>query len=161
MDIALLGTLIKKDLYIFLFKHPNTWSRGKSTIHDILSLMFKNKNGENVISTTLIMAWALKPTKVFKKLLLSECSHTSVFGVWTEWWRKITFSERQQCGKKLPVNERGHRRIARPVQTDRKAMVTEIITLYSCDEQESTLEWTKCQVLSIARKSIVFFTHYS
>ena len=53
-----------------------------------------------------------------------------------------TSSERQFCSQKLLVDERDQQRIARLVQADRKATVTELSTLYNCGEQKSNSECT-------------------
>ena len=51
-----------------------------------------------------------------------------------------TSSEQQLCGPKRVVNERGQKRRARLVETDRKVTVTEITTLYKCGLQKSISE---------------------
>lgn len=48
-----------------------------------------------------------------------------------------TSSEREFCGRKPLVDDRGQRRMARLVQADRKAIITQKTVLYNCGEQKS------------------------
>lgn len=75
-------------------------------------------------------------------------SRTTVSRVYTEWCQKQkTSSERQLCGRKCLVDEKGQQRISRMVESDRKASVTQITTLYNCGEQKTISERTARRTL--------------
>lgn len=75
-------------------------------------------------------------------------SRTTVSRVYTEWCQKQkTSSQRQLCGRKRLVDERGQRRIAQMVESDRKATVTRITTLYNSGEQKRISERTAWRTL--------------
>lgn len=77
-------------------------------------------------------------------------SRTTVSRVFTEWREKEkTSSERHFCGRKRLVNEKGQRRMARLVQADRKATVTEITMRYNSGVQKSISERTARRTLKL------------
>ncbi len=54
-------------------------------------------------------------------------SRTTISRVYREWYEKEKISsERQLCGRKCLVDDRGQRRMGRLVRNDRKATVTQI-----------------------------------
>ncbi len=67
-------------------------------------------------------------------------SHTTISRVYREWSEKEKISsERQLCGWTCLVDVRGQRRMDRLVRDDRKATVTQIITRYNQDLQNTSL----------------------
>ncbi len=67
-------------------------------------------------------------------------SLTTISRVYREWSEKEEISsERQLCGWKCLVDVRGQRRMDRLVRDDRKATVTQIITRYNQDLQNTSL----------------------
>lgn len=63
--------------------------------------------------------------------------HTTVSRVYSERLDKEkTSSKRQFCGRKRLADERGHQRLARLVQANRKATLSPINTLYNSGERE-------------------------
>ncbi len=78
-------------------------------------------------------------------------SRTTISCVYREWSEKEKISiERQLCGWKCLVDDRGQRRMGRLVRDDRKATVTQITTRYNQGMQntisERTTLWTLNQV---------------
>ena len=68
-------------------------------------------------------------------------SRTTISRVYREWSEKEKISSEQQfCGQKCLVDARGQRRMARLVQADRKATVTQITTRYNRGLQKSISE---------------------
>uniref|UniRef100_A0A8C9SXX1 Uncharacterized protein n=1 Tax=Scleropages formosus TaxID=113540 RepID=A0A8C9SXX1_SCLFO len=62
-------------------------------------------------------------------------SCTTISRVYSEWCKKQkTASEWQFCRWKHLVDERGQQRMTRLVRADRRAIVTQIMTLYKCGE---------------------------
>ncbi|XP_072912074.1 uncharacterized protein [Hemitrygon akajei] len=75
-------------------------------------------------------------------------SRTTVSRVYREWCEKQkTSSERQFCGRKRLVNEKGQRVMASLVQADRKATVTQITSRYNSGVQRSISERTARRTL--------------
>ncbi|KAK7136638.1 hypothetical protein R3I93_016855 [Phoxinus phoxinus] len=75
-------------------------------------------------------------------------SRTTISRVYREWSEKEKISsERQFCGRKCLVDPRGQRRMARLVQADRKATVTQITTRYNQGVQKSISERTTRRTL--------------
>ncbi len=75
-------------------------------------------------------------------------SHTTISRVYREWsGREKVSSERQLCGWKCLVDVRGQRRMDRLVRDDRKATVTQIITRYNQDIQNTISEHTTRRTL--------------
>lgn len=75
--------------------------------------------------------------------------HTKVSRIHSEWYEKQkTPSERQIWECKLLVGAGGQRKIARPIQANRKATITQIATLYNHDQQNQQnrrLQWAQDQ----------------
>ncbi|KAF7643371.1 hypothetical protein LDENG_00240420 [Lucifuga dentata] len=70
-------------------------------------------------------------------------SHRTISRVYREWSEKEKISsERQFPGQKCLVDARGQRRMARLVQADRKATVTQINTHYNQGMQKTISEHT-------------------
>ena len=79
---------------------------------------------------------------------LQGFSCTTIRRVDREWSEKEKISsELQFCGHKCLVDVRGQRRMARLVQADRKAAVTQITTRYNRGMQKSIYERTTRQTL--------------
>ncbi len=75
-------------------------------------------------------------------------SHTTISRVYREWSEKEKISsERQSCGWKCLVDVRGQRRMSRLVRDDRKTTVTQIITRYNQDLQNTISEHTTHRTL--------------
>ncbi len=75
-------------------------------------------------------------------------SHTTISSVYREWFEKEKISSEQQlCGRKCLVDVRGQRRMDRLVRDDRKATVTQIITRYNQDLQNTISEHTTHRIL--------------
>ncbi len=67
-------------------------------------------------------------------------SHTTISRVYRKWSKKEKISsERQLCGWKCLVDVRGQRRMGRLIRDDKKATVTQIITRYNQDIQNTSL----------------------
>ncbi len=67
--------------------------------------------------------------------------HTTISRVYREW------SEKEKRGRKCLVDVRGQRRIGRLVRDDRKTTVTQIITRYNQDMQNTISEHTTHRTL--------------
>ncbi len=75
-------------------------------------------------------------------------SHTTISRVYREWSEKEKISsERQLCGRTCLVDVRGQRRMDRLVRDDRKTTVTQIITRYNQDLQNTISEHTTHRTL--------------
>ncbi len=75
-------------------------------------------------------------------------SHTTISRVYREWSKKEKISsERQLCGRKYLVDVRDQRRMGRLVRDDRKSTVTQIITRYNQDMQNTISEHTTPRTL--------------
>uniref|UniRef100_A0A3B3CGX4 Transposase Tc1-like domain-containing protein n=1 Tax=Oryzias melastigma TaxID=30732 RepID=A0A3B3CGX4_ORYME len=75
-------------------------------------------------------------------------SRTTISRVYREWSEKEKISsDRKLCGRKCLVDVRGQRRMARLVQADRKATVTQITTRYNRGLQKSISERTTRRTL--------------
>ncbi len=75
-------------------------------------------------------------------------SHTTISRVYREWSEKEKISsERQLCGWKCLVDDRGQRRMSRLVRDYRKATVTQITTRYNQDMQNTISEHTTRRTL--------------
>ncbi len=75
-------------------------------------------------------------------------SHTTISRVYREWSEKEKISsERQLCGWTCLVDVRGQRRMCRLVRDDRKTTVTQIITRYNQDLQNTISEHTTHRTL--------------
>ncbi len=75
-------------------------------------------------------------------------SHTTISRVYREWSEKEKISSEQQlCGRTCLVDVRGQRRMDRLVRDDRKTTVTQIITRYNQDLQNTISEHTTHRTL--------------
>ncbi|NP_001373575.1 uncharacterized protein LOC103908774 [Danio rerio] len=75
-------------------------------------------------------------------------SRTTVSRVYREWSLKDkTTTGRQECGRKSLVDDRGQRRMARLVQADKKATITQLTARYNQGTQRSISERTTRRAL--------------
>ena len=77
-------------------------------------------------------------------------SRTTVSRVYSEWSQlHKTSSERQFCGRKRLVDERGQQKMVRLVRDNRNATVTQITSQYNRDEKNGISERTARRTLRL------------
>ena len=116
-----------------------------------VSVHINHQNGEKNGCSRNLSEWHdfWPGLSIFVTADLLGFSGTILSWVYSDWWwktKKIS-SEQQFCRQKCLVDERGQWRMARLVQADRKAMVTQITSLYKCGEKKSISECTTSQTL--------------
>ncbi len=83
-------------------------------------------------------------------------SHTTISRVYRKWSKKEKISsERQLCGWKCLVDVWGQRRMGRLIRDDKKATVTQIITRYNQDIQNTSLNTQHVEPWSSSSRATV------